>query len=434
MTRLLKRSLLLSVLLAGIATPALAAGWTAGGNSAIIPASIDGAKLDGAGISCASGPWLMTLTGADPALTDGATVALGVDGTVFLTRHRGGIVIPPGIIAPLKSGKRFSVFYPADDRTLETVFPLKGSSKALDTLLEACGAPQAVTADAEDSSPSGGGDEPGLMGTTLKVPEQVSAGAHVVIGYTGPNLPGDWVGITKERSNENAFINGAFEYTRDGAPARMTAPSTPGTYEVRYVAYEQKKILHAKQITVTEPATASMETPATAFGGHGLEIKYSGPDGGANFIQIVKPSEPANKYASGHQSNLVSSIIRLRMPMEPGGYEIRYVLGAGEKTVVARNPITISAPPPVKMPTLEVEARKRFAIDLADAPRFHGDYIYIARKDEPPKGHSGGLTSVSTDGETTMSAPKEPGEWELRYVVQVASDYHILGHAPLTVK
>ena len=102
---------------------------------------------------------------------------------------------------------------------------------------------------------------------------------------------------------------------------------------------------------------------------------------------------------------------------------------------MARKPVTVSQAPAVTLTAAATSAGAPVDVALGDdAPRLSGDYIYIARKDEPPKGHSGGLTSVSTDGETTMSAPKEPGEWELRYVVQVASDYHILGHAPLTVK
>lgn len=68
----------------------------------------------------------------------------------------------------------------------------------------------------------------------LIVPQTVSAGSQIEIGWTGPDNADDYIGIGKADAAWGGGQWQIYAYTRDGSPLTMTAPTDPGTYTVRY--------------------------------------------------------------------------------------------------------------------------------------------------------------------------------------------------------
>jgi hypothetical protein len=60
----------------------------------------------------------------------------------------------------------------------------------------------------------------------------VNRNAQFQVAWTGPNGPQDYITIVAAGSAPGAYTS--YEYTTRGSPITLTAPSSPGNYEVRY--------------------------------------------------------------------------------------------------------------------------------------------------------------------------------------------------------
>ena len=69
----------------------------------------------------------------------------------------------------------------------------------------------------------------------------------------------------------------SYTYTRDGSPLKLTMPIDPGTYEVRYVMSQGRKILAAQTIEVTA-VSAVLDAPGRAKAGEKHPGRLGGPE------------------------------------------------------------------------------------------------------------------------------------------------------------
>jgi Ca-activated chloride channel family protein len=69
---------------------------------------------------------------------------------------------------------------------------------------------------------------------TLDAPAEVAAGAAFEVTWTGPDGPTDYITIVPAGSPEGTYLS--YAYTSSGSPARLTAPSEPGAYEIWYAS------------------------------------------------------------------------------------------------------------------------------------------------------------------------------------------------------
>jgi Ca-activated chloride channel family protein len=54
------------------------------------------------------------------------------------------------------------------------------------------------------------------------------------VTWTGPDGPGDYVTVVPAGSPEGTYL--FYAYTANGSPATLTAPETPGNYEIWYAS------------------------------------------------------------------------------------------------------------------------------------------------------------------------------------------------------
>lgn len=69
---------------------------------------------------------------------------------------------------------------------------------------------------------------------TIDAPSEVAAGSVFTVSWTGPNGSGDYLGLARQDAPVREELSVAF--TAWGATLELTAPETPGTYQVRYVS------------------------------------------------------------------------------------------------------------------------------------------------------------------------------------------------------
>jgi Ca-activated chloride channel family protein len=72
------------------------------------------------------------------------------------------------------------------------------------------------------------------MVVTLKAPASVAHGSMFQVAWTGPNGPQDYVTIVAAGSPEGTY--NSYAYTQNGSPVTLTAPGTPGNYEIWYAS------------------------------------------------------------------------------------------------------------------------------------------------------------------------------------------------------
>lgn len=422
------RRIAIAFFLAFLPAPVLAQAWTAGDGGIAIPASVGGAKVAGATMTCLGGEFFLTLQGVTLGGGSGEVpVALVIDSSTFATRAdaAGAIAVPQAAIPALKSGKRLTVGFPAAGINVETVFALRGSSKALEALAANCPA-KAGTAPAEQPAEAAAADPAAV---TLDFASEVPARGSLEVAFTGPAGEGDWIGFATVGSSPSSWVQGGYAYVAQGSPQKLYVPAAYGTYEIRYVtkAYE---VLLAREVKVTGPDGASLTAPETAVGASAITVDFSGPAGDKSFVAVARADAAPSETIS--RSGVYAAPVVLRAPVEAGDYEIRFV--ADGATILAKKSLAVSTAPKVTLAALEASARTKLVIELTDAPRTSGDYIYLAKAGTPDSDYGGGYVGVPTSGPASIDAPKEAGAWEIRYVVPSAGSFVALGRATLTVK
>ena len=70
------------------------------------------------------------------------------------------------------------------------------------------------------------------MQISIQAPSQVNAGESFEVSWTGPDGPDDYITIVPAGAEAGAYED--YKYTTNGSPLSLTAPTTPGNYEIRY--------------------------------------------------------------------------------------------------------------------------------------------------------------------------------------------------------
>ena len=78
--------------------------------------------------------------------------------------------------------------------------------------------------------------------------QAAAQGAEVLVSWTGPNNPGDYLTIVPKAAKDGAAIR--FAYTSRGSPARIRAPKEAGACEIRYMSGQKNLVLARADIEI----------------------------------------------------------------------------------------------------------------------------------------------------------------------------------------
>ena len=266
------------------------------------------------------------------------------------------------------------------------------------------------------------------VSATIAGPSEVSVGGSIDVSWSGPDNAGDYLTIVAVDAPEGTYLSWA--YTRAGSPARLTAPGEPGAYELRYVTGQTDRTIARAPIAVVA-ADASVAPPAEVSANARFEVAWAGPDASRDYVTIVPAGAREGAYLSWAYTSRGNPAM-LTAPAEAGTYEVRYVLGAGDRTL-ASAPITVVASAEVATtvaPPSEVAAGARFQVAWT-GPDASRDYVTIVPAGAP-EGTYLSWTYTRNGSPATLTAPREPGAYEVRYV-EGAGD-RTLASAPITVR
>ena len=244
----------------------------------------------------------------------------------------------------------------------------------------------------------------------IDTPVSATIGSTIVVDWVGPDAQNDYISIAKLDARGNQYEN--YTYTREGTPLKLRMPSEPGEYEIRYILNQDAQILESSRITI-EAAEVSLNAPTIASVGSTLVVEWTGPDAKSDYISIAKLDARGNQYEN-YTYTKDGTPLKLRMPSEPGEYEIRYVLNQ-DAQVLASSPITIEAAEVSVSAPATAAVGSNIVVEWS-GPDAKSDYISVA--EIGAAGNKYENYTYTRDGSPlTLLMPSKPGNYEIRYVL-----------------
>jgi Ca-activated chloride channel family protein len=261
-----------------------------------------------------------------------------------------------------------------------------------------------TTTDAEETSTTAAatGD------ATLEFEDGVQAGTEFEVTWTGPDNEDDYITIVPAGADEGTFHD--YFYTAEGPTGTLSAPTTVGDHEVRYVdGASSATVASAPIVLVGREIT--LELPVQVAAGTEFAVSWEAIEAPGDYITIVPAASGEGTYESyfnisdGPTGTLVA-------PMTDGEFEIRFVSGLDSATMAASTitvtplEITLEAPP-------EVAAGSDFDVTWT-GPNGPGDYVTVVAAGAIETAYLD--YAYTTEGSPlTLTAPAEPGAYEIRY-------------------
>jgi Ca-activated chloride channel family protein len=244
---------------------------------------------------------------------------------------------------------------------------------------------------------------------TLLAPAQATAGAVVTIAWTGPGNSGDYVTIVPKERPDGEYLN--YDAARAGAPAKVTAPITPGDAEIRYMSGQGRRVLARRGITI-----AAAEVTLTAVdevqAGAVVVIEWSGPGNAGDYLTIVPRAAADGKYEN-YTNVRPGQPAQVTAPIEAGDCEIRYMTGQGAKVLARRALKVVAAAVTIGAPD---EAKAGAPVTITwTGPGNSGDYLTIVPAGEPD-GKYANYAAVRAGQAAQVTAPLTAGDNEIRYM------------------
>ena len=244
----------------------------------------------------------------------------------------------------------------------------------------------------------------------VQAPPSADMATEFDVTWQGPGNEPDYISIALPDQDPGSYVN--YTYTRSGSPLKLRAPSDPGIYEVRYIQGQGSRLL-AKTTMEINPVTAEVKAPASADMASKFDVTWQGPGNESDYVSVARPDQEPGSYVN-YTYTRSGSPLKLRAPSDPGTYEVRYILGRGNKllakTTVEIKPVTAKIDAPAS-----ADAGGEFEVSW-EGPGYRGDYISIARPDQGPSSYVG-YTYTRDGNPLKLRAPKDPGRYEVRYIL-----------------
>lgn len=260
-------------------------------------------------------------------------------------------------------------------------------------------------------------------------------GEEIVIQFAG--LPGlDRDAITIARKDEAPDRQGAVVAATNGAKdgtLTLAAPEEPGAYEVRAWFGRDRRVRARVPFAVRgpdlppefagAPTGPAMAIAAASFvANETIAIRYAGFSGSTrDYIAIAVPGSPPNAYLTyAYTKGGTDGLMELKLPPEPGTYELRAFFEDRADAAKATAPITLTAPAGTGIVTLALPKTnfapgETIAIDFANMSGESGNYVAVAGVGARYRSY---LSYVRTQkekaGRAELKAPAQPGTYEIR--------------------
>ncbi|MET0532814.1 MAG: VWA domain-containing protein [Steroidobacter sp.] len=243
-----------------------------------------------------------------------------------------------------------------------------------------------------------------LAAPALQAPATAGIGAEIEVRVSGSTNERDFLSIVAKGAKEGSYTG--YQYAKP--TVKLSVPATPGDYEIRLLAADSPYPTLARLPLKANAVSVQLDAPTQAAAGASVQIKWTGPNNERDYIAIGSASRPYIVYEYTSRGNPVT----LLAPDQPGEYEVRYFLGAGDKVVGSRKLTVGSVSASVQAPAQAV-AGTTFDVTW-QGPNNSRDYITIVPKGAP-EGRWTNYSYTEKGSPAKLLAPIEAGEYEVWY-------------------
>jgi hypothetical protein len=240
---------------------------------------------------------------------------------------------------------------------------------------------------------------------------------------TGTGNPSEFVTVVKKGSPEGSYET--YVYLPPGRlQHELQLPSEAGDYELRVCGAASPYPTLARQALKIEGAAASVQAPASIKAGAEFQVAWTGPKNPRDYVTI---GNAAQKYLD-YKYVSAGSPMKLTAPIEPGEYEVRYILGQGD-TIIAAQKVTVGSVSASLTLPAQVTAGKAMPVKW-EGPGNPRDYLTIVKAGAQEQTW-GRYEYITKGNPVPLIAPDAPGEYEVRYLT--AQGNNTLARAKFTV-
>ncbi len=242
----------------------------------------------------------------------------------------------------------------------------------------------------------------------LEAPAEGEAGGSALVTWHGESYPGDLVTLVPADAPPERLGN-TIEAV-EGSPRKFLLPFDQCSYEFRYIDGKSFEVLARTPLEV-RAAGAGLWAPPPDSESQTIDVRWWGPSRPLDVITLTAEDAEGADYFDW-ASPADGSPARLRMPQEPGEYEIRYLtagrdIDATLPLKVGEVAVSIAVPK-----TVRVGERLRVAWTGPNSP---DDFLILVRKGEKISRHLD-FIFVSEGSPTSMATPSRPGLYEVQYI------------------
>jgi Ca-activated chloride channel family protein len=217
--------------------------------------------------------------------------------------------------------------------------------------------------------------------------------------------------------------------------AKLTVPTTPGDYDIRYVL----DMGSARTIKATAPITvsavaASLTVPPKAESAEPFTVAWTGPAGQPDYIDIVPATVTTPDSEVTYAWAREGSPAKLTAPGKAGAYLVRYVQdGTGGRKILSTAALQVTQPAATLNAPDSAAKGAKIKVDWT-GPKRKNDYVDLVKKGQAET--SGELSYFYTDRSSTseLNAPSEAGQYDIRYVLEAPGGRVVLATRTISVR
>lgn len=247
---------------------------------------------------------------------------------------------------------------------------------------------------------------------TVDAPETVIAGQPFSVGWTGPKNEFDSLRIYN-LEGKTTHIYAILENRDFTTPTNLAAPIDVGEYEIRYQTLGQKVL--AKDSFKVLPAVATVSLAKEVAAGSPFEVRWTGPSNKHDRLRVLDSTgKRLNNYKTLQKKN-VTNVVEMTAPGEPGEYWLAY--DASSQKILAQATFTVTPVIAMISGPNAVKSESDYEVTWS-GPNYKGDSIYTFSSDGKDMREYKFLGKKDSASPITLTAPKQPGTYELRYQIK----------------
>jgi Ca-activated chloride channel family protein len=234
-------------------------------------------------------------------------------------------------------------------------------------------------------------------------------GSEIEVSWQGPANKGDYLAVATRGSKGKEYLT--YSYVKPATTTKLKMAEVVGEYEVRYISGQSNEIWSSQIIKLVMPSI-SLDAIESAQVGSEVVVDWQGPANRSDYISVAELGSEGEEYLN-YKYVRQGTELSVRAPDRPGRYEIRYI-SAQNKFIWAETEIEIVERTEKLSVADRVAVGEKFEVTWQEKGN-KGEYIAVYKKGADVKNYES-YVYTNRKVRAKLSAPSEPGEYELRYI------------------